>query len=119
MRRCELLAAYRERFALLGSPPASNADIISAATELYRRWLFEPSATPPPVAANQDLFFLEILKHTSLLFQPRTALAKEVVPVHVKLCEAVLELYRRLAKDVPLSKVRFVCRSAAAKQQRL
>lgn len=81
-------------------------DIIAAATELYRRWLFEPELRPAPITANQDLFFLEILKHSSLIFQPRAGIAKEVLPTHVKLCESVLEVYRRMAKDVAMTKVR-------------
>lgn len=73
---------------------------------MYRRWLFEPELRPAPITANQDLFFLEILKHSSLIFQPRAGIAKEVLPTHVKLCESVLEVYRRMAKDVAMTKVR-------------
>lgn len=78
----------------------STYDIISASTELYRRWLVNvDNFRPKSMEANLPYFQCKMIDHYSLLFHCSDDADPNVSSEHARLCNAILDIYVKLCRD--------------------
>jgi hypothetical protein len=79
-----------------------DAPIISRATDLYRKWLFDGDRRPLPIVQQEQDITIKICKHFSLLFALRPFSKPNQLEIHGKLCSAVLDIYEGITRELGL-----------------
>jgi RALGAPB N-terminal domain/Rap/ran-GAP len=86
-----------------------TAVIIGKAVSVYKGWLFEKATQPSPLLEDEQIFFRDIFKHFSLLFDLRNSAAPEnvtstddgdTVARHSGLCHDVLDTLKRVGREL-------------------
>jgi hypothetical protein len=104
--------------------PLDAAEIISGGIEVYRRWLLEERARPPPIQEDLQFFIKEMLKHMSQVFllranfdmdqiptasDPKVAvkvekeavsMIQDLITNHTRMCNDVLEIFRQVGRKL-------------------
>ena len=76
---------------------ASN--VISDAIDIYKRWM-NPKTQPKPIRRHNEYFIKKMCCHLSLIFQKRNiAPTSPDFDIHVKLCQRVLGIYKKIFFD--------------------
>jgi hypothetical protein len=102
--RCSALLVSKSQmdwtFEVLGqafSLPLDDADVIQNTIDIYRNWM-QGIGRPTAFVENSQVFFQDMVKHTSLLFETRDA-SGAALERHLVLCATVLELLLWMGRE--------------------